>query len=290
MNLKIFITLLLVIFLLSSCCNIEPDSKTPSPPSPVFLKMHFIDVGQGDSILVETPGGKNMLIDAGDNSEGERVVSYIEKEGIKRLDVIVATHPDSDHIGGMDNVVESFDVGKIYMPDKTKTTKTFKDVLVSIRDKGLKITKARAGVNIDLDPSINVEILSPNSAEYEETNNYSIVIKLVYDNTSFLLPGDAEGFSEKEMIKKGYDLKSDVLKLGHHGSHSSTTPDFLEKVSPKYAIICAGKGNKFGHPHKETLKKLKKAGIQLYRTDKNGTIIAISDGKRIEFNLEREDN
>jgi competence protein ComEC len=248
------------------------------------LKLHFIDVGQADSILVQTPSGKVMLVDAGNNADGETVVSYLKSQGVKKIDVLVGTHPHEDHVGGMDTVIYAFLVGKIYMPRATTTTKTYEDVVNAITAKGLKIAIAKGGTSIDIDPSIKADILAPNSSSYDDLNNYSVVIKLAYGQTSFMLNGDAEDVSEQEMLAKRYNLKANVLKVGHHGSDSSTTPAFLKAVSPKYAIISVGAGNSYGHPAPETLARLASAGIQVYRTDEAGTIIVTSDGNTIKIN------
>jgi competence protein ComEC len=245
------------------------------------LSVHFIDVGQADSILVHTPSGNNMLIDAGNNDDGDTVTSYLSRHGVKRLDVLIGTHPHEDHIGGMDTVIHQYQIGKIYMPKVTSTTKTFEDVLQAIKNKGLKINSPIPGSMISLDSAVKVAILAPNSSKYKDLNNYSIVIKISYDKTSFLLTGDAEKESEEEMLAKGFNLKADVLKVGHHGSNSSTSAAFLKAVAPKYAVICVGKGNDYGHPKQVILNRLKRAGAKVYRTDLNGTVIAESDGKKV---------
>ncbi|AEE97681.1 MBL fold metallo-hydrolase [Mahella australiensis] len=247
------------------------------------LKLHFIDVGQADSILVQTPKGKTMLVDAGNNADGNAVLSYLKTQDVKKIDVLVGTHPHEDHIGGMDTVINAFPIGKIYMPRATTTTKTYEDVLNAIASKGLKITAAKGGMSIDIDPTVKTDILAPNSSSYDDLNNYSAVIKLTYGKTSFLLDGDAEDVSEQEMLAKGYNLKADVLKVGHHGSNSSTTPAFLKAVSPKYAVISVGAGNSYGHPAPETLAGLASTGVQIYRTDEAGTIVITSDGNTIKI-------
>jgi len=249
------------------------------------LKVHFIDVGQADSILIQTPDGKSMLIDAGNNADGQAVVSYLKGQGVSKIDILVGTHPHEDHIGGMDNVINSFEIGQIYMPKVSHTTKTYEDVLTAISRKGLKITSPTPGSTFSLG-EVRFTILAPNSSTYEDMNDYSIVLKMEYGNTSFLFTGDAEQVSENEIIAKGYNLKADVLKVGHHGSSSSTSQAFLDKVSPKYAVIMVGSDNNYGHPHKETMDKLEAKGIPVYRTDENGTIVATSDGNNITFNTQ----
>lgn len=251
------------------------------------LRVSYIYVGQGDSILIQIPNGKNILIDAGENDQGNKVVSYLRSQGVKRLDVTIWTHPHADHIGGADVVTSAFDIGQVVMPKVTSTTQTYRSLIEAINRKGLKITEAKAGLKLDLGPEVNAQLLAPNSTNYEEVNDYSAVLKLVYGQTSFLFTGDAQTVSEEEMIKKGYDLKADVLKVGHHGSHTSTSAAFLAKVQPKDAVISVGKDNDYGHPHGGTLLKLQAVGVTLYRTDLSGTIVAESDGKNITFTKER---
>lgn len=249
------------------------------------LKIHFIDVGQGDSEFIQTPSGKTMLIDAGIPEMGNNVVNYIENLGVKKIDVLIGTHPHEDHIGGMSNVINSFNIGAFFMPKVTTNTKAFEYVLKAARNKRLNINIAKGGGNIDLGSNIKAEILAPNSSSYEDLNNYSVVIKLTFGNTSFLFAGDASQKSEEEMLNKGYDLKANVLKVGHHGSSSGTTLPFLNEVNPKYAVISCGRNNDYGHPHKETMYKLKNASIIVYRTDECGTIVMTSDGKNISFDV-----
>ena len=247
------------------------------------LKVHYIDVGQADSILIQQ-GSSSMLIDAGNNPDGELVEKYITDQGITKLDFLVGTHQHEDHIGGLDYVINSFKIGKIYMPKATSTTKTFKEVVNAIKAKGLKASAPTPGESFKLGEA-TCTILAPNGSGYEDPNNESIVIKVKFGGNSFLFTGDAEDVSEKEMLAKGFDLKSDVLKVGHHGSNSSTTQGFLDKVSPKYAVISVGKGNDYGHPVQSTMDKFKNKNIAVYRTDENGTIIATSNGKDVSFNV-----
>jgi len=251
------------------------------------LMVHFLDVGQADSILIQTPDGKNMLIDAGNRDDGDFVVGYLKKNKVKKIDVVIGTHPHEDHIGAMAQVIRSFDVDKIYLPNTINNTKTFEDMLLAIKGKGLKINRAKGGMEIPFSNDAKVMVLAPNGEKYEDLNNYSVVVKITYKNNSFLFAGDAEKTSEEEMIKKGYDLHADVLKIGHHGSTSSTSQEFLKRVSPKYAVIMVGANNDYGHPHKKTLDLLKKNDIKIYRTDINGTIVMVSDGSSIKVYSER---
>ncbi len=263
----------------ASNSTVEQDAETITGK----LKVHFLDVGQADCILIQTPSGKNMLIDAGNNEDSNFITSYIKQNKINKLDVVVGTHPHEDHIGSMDEVISTFDIGSVYMPKISNNTKTFKNVLTAIKNKSLKVKTATAETKIEIDSQVKIEILAPNNSQYDDLNDYSAVIKLTFGKTSFMLDGDAETISESEMLAKGYNLKADVLKLGHHGSNSSTSASFLKAVSPKYAIISVGKGNDYGHPTKATLTKLKQSNISIFRTDENSTIIATSDGTTITF-------
>lgn len=251
------------------------------------LEVHFIDVGQGDAILVKSDE-EFMLIDAGKNVAGDLVVDYLKGQNVKKLKYVIGTHPHEDHIGGLDDVINAFEVETVIMPNVTHTTKTFEDVLDSIINKGLKITPAKSGEQYHLGES-EVLILAPNKAEYDNLNNYSVVTKLTHGNTSFIFTGDAEEISEKEMIEVYKDnLKSDVLKVGHHGSTTSTSQEFLDAVRPKEAVISLGKDNTYGHPHKEIIDRLEANNIIIYRTDLEGTIIAKSDGNSIIFQGESQ--
>jgi len=251
------------------------------------LKVHFIDVGQGDSILVES-NNKYMLIDAGESDQSKVVINYLENIGVKKLDFIIATHPHSDHIGGLADVINHFNIGKIIMPDAVHTSNTYENLLDTISDKGLKITKAVVGNEYTLGNASFV-ILAPSNSDYDNLNNYSVAIKLQNGSNSFIFTGDAEEQSENEMLKTGINLDADVLKLGHHGSFTSNSEKFLDAVSPDIAVISAGEGNQYGHPHDEILQILKDKNIKLYRTDKQGTIVLESDGKKITANTKPYD-
>ena len=251
------------------------------------LKLHFIDVGQADCILAQFPNGSNLLIDAGNREDASLITSYLLKQKVKKINVLVATHPHEDHIGGMAAVVSNFEIGQIYMPKVSNTTTTFKQLLLAIKAKNLKVTSAKAGVKLTLDSKIQCQMLAPNSVKYEDLNDYSPVFKLNYGKNSFLFTGDAARESEKEMLELGMDLKVDLLKIGHHGSNTSTTEKFLAAAAPVYAVISVGKDNDYGHPGSYTMKRLQKAGIKIYRTDQQGTIIAVSDGKSIKITTEK---
>lgn len=246
------------------------------------FRVHYIDVGQGDSILVQS-GEEYMLIDGGKNVAADTVVNYLKSQNVRKLKYVIGTHPHEDHIGGLDDVIDTFDVENVIMPNVTHNTKSFEDVLDSIMNKGLTITPAVSGERYALGDA-ELLILAPNGDGYKDLNDYSVVARVQYGNTSFMFTGDAEGISEKEMIDVyGSSLRTDVLKLGHHGSTTSTTKDFLELVNPSVAVITVGKDNTYGHPHKEIIERLEKKNIRIYRTDLDGNILATSDGNSVEF-------
>lgn len=265
--------------------NVATDSLIDLENLDGDLQVHFIDVGQADSILI-TQGKHNMLIDAGTNEAGSVVVDYLNTKGIKDFDYVVGTHPHEDHIGGLDNVINKFNITTLLLPKVTSNTKTFKDVVQSASNKNLKLTVPKVGSKYKLGDA-TFEILAPNSEKYESTNNYSIVIKLTYGKNKFLFTGDAETLSEEEILANGVDISADLLKIGHHGSYTSTSTKFLEAVNPKYAVICVGKDNKYNHPVKSVMERLKKNNIDVYRTDELGSIIATSDGEKITFNVDK---
>lgn len=261
--------------------NITPFiTPSPTPMPEGRIRIHFLDVGNGDSIFIELGQGRCMLIDAAVASYGGKIISYIQKLGYTELTYLVASHPHADHIGGMQAVVEAFAIGQIYMPRCTSTTQTYENLLLAIQSKGKKIKTAKAGVNILTDGGLQLDIVAPTLDSYKETNDYSAVIRLRYGNKSFLFTGDAEEASEKLITR---EVAADVLKVGHHGSSTSTSDKFLTRVDPTYAVISCGEGNSYGHPHKEILEKLSKAGITVLRTDIHGDIVFTTDGQKIEY-------
>lgn len=274
------------LFVFSGCSVGLPDTGTPVSTAGQKLKVYFLDVGQGASQLLVTPSGKTMLIDAGNNDKEQVMLDYMKQYHISKLDVVVGTHPDADHIGGLDKVIDQIPVETIYMPKVQSNTKTFESVLKSIKNKGLKVKTAKAGLSWDLDDEVHVDMLAP-TRSYDDSNNMSAVVKVTYGQTSFLLTGDAESASEKDMIASGADLQADVLLVGHHGSNSSTTLSFLKKVNPKYAVIQVGKGNTYGHPKSAILSRLQKQGVEVFRNDRQGTVEVDSDGSSIQISTER---
>ncbi|MCX7884374.1 MAG: MBL fold metallo-hydrolase [Caloramator sp.] len=283
---RFFVVLsIILVLLLSSCSNgIGNTSNSPnfSNVSQRGLVVSFIDVGQGDAILIKTPNGKFVLVDSGSQKEREKFFKFMEKQNIESFDAVIATHPHEDHIGNLDEIISNYKVLNIYMPKVTSNTATFRNLIQAIKSKNLKIKNAYKGVKFDLD-GVKFEFLAPNSKKYEDLNNYSAVIKITYFDRSFILMGDAEKLSEGEIQKNNGDLRADVIKIGHHGSSSSSSKFFIRVVSPKYAVISCGKYNDYGHPHKETIKLLNDFKINILRTDINGTIIFNTDGKNIKI-------
>lgn len=259
---------------------------TPATPAGKTADVYYLDVGQADSQLIRLPDGTNILIDAGDRGTANQIVPYLKNLGVKKIDLLIATHPHADHIGGMANVINGLEIGKIYLPrvddSQTPTTKTYENMLKAISDKNLKMTQAKAGMTVYEADGAKVEFLAPNSKKYDDLNNYSIVTKLTYGNTSFLFTGDAESESESEIVRNYPDsLACDVLKLGHHGSSTSSSDRFLEIVQPRYAVISCGVDNDYGHPHREIVNKMDDFQVLTYRTDTQGTIRAVSDGSTV---------
>lgn len=248
------------------------------------LKVHFLDVGQGDSIFIELPTNETILIDASIKDASNKIINYLREENVSKIDYVFATHPHSDHIGGMSAVIKAFDIGQIYMPKAVTTTKTYENLLLTIKDKNLKIKTAKAGNTIIDTDDLKLVVLAPNQDSYESLNNYSIVLKLTYKEKSFLFMGDAETLSEKEITG---DVQADVLKVGHHGSRTSTSQAFLNKVNPSYAVISVGLNNDYKHPHQEVIDRLEKKNIKIYRTDQNGDIIFTTDGYNIDVKVEK---
>ena len=244
------------------------------------LRVYYLDVGQADSILIES-NKEYMLIDAGNNEDGNGLVKYFNQMNITNFKYVVGTHPHEDHIGGLDDVINNFKIETIFMPDVITTTKTFVDVLdaIELNKLSYKVPKIRDEFKLG-DAVIKVIYVGNNEGDL---NNTSIVLRLDYKDTCFMFMGDAEAKAENIIINSGIDIDCDVLKIGHHGSRYSTTDKFLNKVNPGYAVISVGENNKYNHPEDVVINKLNNNSIDTYRTDKSGTIIFSSDGNNIKI-------
>lgn len=247
------------------------------------LEVHYIDVGQGDSILIKQDD-HCMLIDAGNNDKGSTVWSYLLNQDVDILDYVICTHPDADHIGGMDVVLYKYDCNSVLMPACEHDTETYADVIQTIGQRGQKVTVPQKGENYSLGEA-QFQILTDTDKNYgENKNNYSIAVRLTFGETSFLFTGDAEEEAEQDMLNSGLTLTSDVFKTAHHGANWSNTEEFLTMVNPSYAVISCGEGNTYGHPRAEVLNNLRSMGVEVFRTDEQGSIVAISDGANITWN------
>lgn len=268
----------------------EKAAKAPDTSKPEgTLEVHYIDVGQGDATLIKC-GSHAMLIDGGNNNKGTTVQLYLKKQGVESLDYVIGTHPDADHIGGLDVIVYKYNCDTVIMPDYEKDTKTYQELVDVIHDKNMKITYPVVGEQYALGEA-KFTIIAPNSNSYGgNANDYSVAILLEYGKNRFLFTGDAEEASEAEMLTNGIDISADVYKVAHHGSRSASTQEFLNAVHPKYAVISCGEGNSYGHPHAEVLNRLRSMGVEVFRTDEQGSIIASSDGENITWNCSATDS
>ena len=273
---KIFLSLILLFSTIFFPHSTEAATK--------YLQVHFINVGQGDAIYIKAPNGEDILIDGGRN--GNTVVNYLKKQKVDDIEIMIATHPDADHIGGLDEVLKSYKVESVYAPKVSHTTKAYKDFLTAVKNnknKKLKIKTATKGVKLSI-KGVTAKFVGPvKSYSKSDLNNWSAVLHVNYGKKSFLFTGDAETKAENDMIKSKQTLKADVLKVGHHGAKTSTSKSFLNAVKPVHAVISVGKNN-YGHPTKDVLNRLKNAKVNVYRTDKQGTIVAKTNGKTITFN------
>lgn len=246
------------------------------------MQVHFIDVGQGDATLIACDG-HYMLIDAGNNDKGTTVQSYLMSQGVEKLDYVIGTHPDADHIGGLDVVIYKFDCDTIIMPDVANDTRTYDDVVQAMKSKGYQTTYPVVGETYTLGGA-TFTIVAPNADYGNDMNEWSVGVLVQNGNNRFLFTGDAEEKAEEDILNNGIDISADVYAAAHHGSKTATSQAFLDKVSPTYVVISAGEGNKYGHPHAEVLNRLRAAGISVFRTDEQGTIVATSDGNDITWN------
>ncbi len=281
------------------------DTEVPAAAADSFidndadLEIHYIDVGQGDCSLIKWEGAA-VLIDCGEQEYADTVLAYLKEQGVKKLDYIITSHPHSDHMGGMGDIISQMDVGKVIAPkvaaELTPTSKCYERFVTALKNKGIKLTAAKPGTVYSLTAGDGtaegksppkIEILSP-VTDYDDLNNYSVTARLIYGSSAFLFTGDIEIKAENDILESGADLSADVLKVAHHGSSSSTGEKFFDAVSPKICVIQCGSGNSYGHPHAETMELLNERKVKIYRTDLNGTVTVYSDGEEIFVKTEKE--
>lgn len=265
----------------------DNDVTVPVQAQSGELAVHFIDVGQGDSEFVELPNGETMLIDAGEREYGNTVSDYISALGYSEITYLVATHPHSDHIGGLPQIFDDFDVLNVYMPDAESSSDIYGEFLDKVEQEGCSVTKAAESVSVIDTDGLSAYFVAPCSTGYDSLNDYSAVLKLTYGNNSFLFMGDAEETSENEITA---DVSADVIKVGHHGSDTSSSQQFVDRVSPQYAVIEVGEGNSYGHPNSETVTRWQNAGAQVLRTDELGNIVIVSNGADITVSSDAQGN
>ncbi len=277
---KLCALLLLLVFAVSCASCAVPAAAVSREPG--RMEAHFIDVGQGDSTLIICEG-KTMLIDAGDDSQGTAIQNYLQKQGIKKLDYLVLTHPDSDHIGGAPVIITKFDIGQVFMSDYKKDNKTYEKLIKALEYKRLAYQTPKVGSEYALGAA-SIRILGP-AGKYGNPNDASVALMIQNGDNRFLFTGDAQEEAEQDMAETIGDLSADVYHAGHHGSKTSTSEAFFERVRPSCAVISCAEGNSYGHPHAQTLNTFRMNGVKVYRTDEEGTIIAVSDGKEIRFDV-----
>jgi len=269
--------------------NLDGDLQSVQGTDSNF-QVHYIDVGQGDCSLVVCDG-KTLLIDAGENGHETTVINYLRSLGGGRIDYIIASHQHSDHIGGLPEVIDEFGMDKIIMPRlteaQTPTNSTYTAFLKAIQASDAKVISSKVGASYTLG-SATFDILGPVSNDAEDINNMSVVVKLTYGEKTFLFTGDAEKEEEREILATGADLDCDVLKVGHHGSGTSSGTNFLDAVTPEICVIQVGTGNDYGHPHDNIVERLMKYSEEIYRTDICGSIVISSDGKNLDISYENQ--
>lgn len=276
---KCFILLLAMLLLLTGC---QFTTQKAEPLS--GMEITYLDVGNADCEIIRMEDGTNIIIDAGTKDQSGNIIRTLKRKEIRKIDYLIATHPHADHIGGMEDIIDSAEIGTVVFPSVVHTSKTYENLLKKIKEKEIPAVKAESGVVLHETDRCKIQLVAPKKDEkYESLNNYSAVLHIAYGNTTFLFAGDAEKLSENEMLN--YEIRSDVLKVGHHGSRTSSSEKFIAKVNPRIAVISCGKDNEYGHPHQETLETLKNA--EVYRTDKNGDIIIHTDGTNLTVATEK---
>lgn len=301
-NLMKFLAVLLLSLSLtvafSACGSAAPSASSGGAKTSASAKggsqliVRMLDIGQGDAFLLEKDG-KFVMIDTGDIEHRDQIVALLHKYKVKEISKIIITHPHADHLGGMNAIFKNFKVDAIYDDGMPAGTGSYKNYLKQIKEKKIPYHVLKAGDEVDFFDGVKFNVLGPvkvikDQKGNSDFNNNSIVGRLTYGSFSMMFTGDAEQEEEKTILGKGGTLKSDVLKVGHHGSRTSTSPAFLKAVSPKNAFISCGQGNDYGHPHKVTIDKLEKSKVQIYRTDRNGTVTLTSDGS--SYRIEKERN
>ena len=246
-----------------------------------ILEMRVIDCGQADSILLQA-GDSVILVDAGEDRRATDIMDVLDNEGIKQIDLLVATHPHADHIGGMQTIIENYDVVEALISPATHTSKTYENMLVALDNEGCDVYSAAVGVKYEYD-GLELTVIGP-CKDYGDLNNNSVVLIAKYGDVDVLLTGDAEMKAEKDYVEYIYDM--DILKMGHHGSSTSSSDNLLDIMKPELALISCGTDNDYGHPHKETIEKLNKRNIPMYRTDLSGDLIIRTDGESYTFDTE----
>lgn len=255
------------------------DKNHPVFTSAIELIVHYLDIGQADCILIQEPKGHTMLIDGGNEEDSKYIISYLYTLGIKKIDVLMATHPHEDHIGSMDDIVYSFEIGTILLAKVDYQSRSKDNFLEAVKKKGYDMTYVKEGYSFSLGDA-HLEVLSPKKDIYDDLNYSSLVVKMNFSDVSFLFMGDAEGIILRELMDSHYDLRSDVIKIGHHGSLTSSPMGFIQSVSPKFAVISAVKSSR-SYPHPLTLMTLKLYGVDTQVTDGNGTVVISTNGKEI---------
>ncbi len=310
----IFSLLLLLTTLFSIACNIElptdkstkdkptkdkttkdknKDDDSPKNLGSKQLQIHMLDIGQGDSLLIITPEKKSILIDAGLVKAAPKVIEALEENNIENIDLVVASHPHADHIGGIPKVLDAVPAKKFLDSGQEHPTATYEKMLTKVKEKIGKLTIARAGQKFELDSGVKLEVLGPSEPLLERVsgsieNANSVILMLTYGDFRMIFTGDSEDETEARLLEKGFNLKAQVLKVAHHGSQYATSDEFLKKVNPEAAIISCGEDNNYGHPAPPTLEKLKNDKVKVYRTDLQGQITVVSDGKNYQIKTEHK--